>query len=76
MSENPLEGCADERLYVSPIQGLATTNNDLFIRNWYEVDLYRTGFGCDQETAKESQFKWFPVNREDLENGMGIIIVF
>ena len=49
--------------YVSPIQGLATTNNDLFIRNWYEVDLYRTGFGCDQETAKESQFKWFPVNK-------------
>lgn len=45
-------------------QGLATCNNDLFLRNWYEVNYSRIGFNqASREEAKNSNFKWFPYNK-------------
>lgn len=45
-------------------QGLATGDNDRFIRLWYEVSLSRIGFGMtNREEAKASERKWFPFNK-------------
>jgi len=45
-------------------QGLTTTNNDLYVRNWYEVQLRNVGFGFNNSNmAKDSQKTWFPFNK-------------
>ncbi|SUA65232.1 Uncharacterised protein [Oligella urethralis] len=47
-----------------PCQGMATTNNGLFLRQWFEVSSCRTGFLIDnQEKALVSGYKWFPYNK-------------
>ena len=49
----------------SPVkQGLATANNDLFLRNWHEVSHIKTGFNY-QELAltTNGEHKWFPYNK-------------
>ena len=47
-----------------PRQGLATTNNDLFLRLWHEVPYYKIGFGCtSQKEASQTSNKWFPVTK-------------
>ncbi len=47
-----------------PCQGMATTNNEMFVRSWFEVSYSRTGFGLEsQESALESGKKWFPYNK-------------
>ena len=47
-----------------PTQGIATANNDRFLRQWFEVSFQRICFSCDSmETAKESDRKWFPYNK-------------
>lgn len=47
-----------------PCQGMATTNNSLFVRNWQEVNVSRVGF-CNQseDDAHDSGRKWFPYNK-------------
>ena len=47
-----------------PKQGLATADNDRFLRKWYEIDNDSIGFGysCCAE-ALESKKKWFPYNK-------------
>ncbi|WP_406885816.1 BREX-1 system adenine-specific DNA-methyltransferase PglX [Cylindrospermopsis raciborskii] len=48
----------------SPRQGLATANNDRFLRLWTEVNINNIGFGLDsREAAKKSGKKWFPYNK-------------
>lgn len=47
----------------SPRQGMATTNNDLFLRQWFEVARDRTGLGLSPEHARISHLKWFPLNK-------------
>ena len=47
----------------SPKQGLATTDNNRFVRFWYEVDFKKIGFGYTSNDAKESGLKWFPLNK-------------
>ena len=50
--------------YASTKQGLATGNNDLFLRYWFEVD--RTKFASEllpQDKAIVSDFTWFPCNK-------------
>ena len=48
----------------SPKQGLATGDNDLFIRQWWEIGTERTGFGfADRAAAHASGCKWFPCNK-------------
>lgn len=45
-------------------QGLATADNNRFLRMWSEVSLARIGFGmANREEAQESRLKWFPYNK-------------
>ncbi|MGL5594706.1 MAG: BREX-1 system adenine-specific DNA-methyltransferase PglX, partial [Cetobacterium sp.] len=45
-------------------QGLATADNDRFLRLWNEVDYRRIGYGMSNSTeALESGKKWFPYNK-------------
>jgi hypothetical protein len=46
-----------------PRQGLATTNNDLFLRQWFEVSNSRIGFKLNKRQAITSNYKWFPLNK-------------
>lgn len=47
-----------------PTQGLATADNDRFLRSWFEVSLKRIGFGYKNAAlAARSQEKWFPHNK-------------
>lgn len=47
-----------------PRQGMATSDNDRFLRMWYEVDNKRIGFGLTStEEAEASKLKWFPYNK-------------
>ncbi len=47
--------------YSLPLQGLATTNNDLFLRNWWEVALARSSFSSEtRKDALASKKAWFP----------------
>ena len=44
--------------------GLATANNDKFLRLWYEVDFNNVGLNFNsREESKKSNFKWFPYNK-------------
>lgn len=46
-----------------PKQGLATTDNNRFVRAWSEVDFNKIGFGYSRDEATESGIKWFPLNK-------------
>jgi hypothetical protein len=47
-----------------PRQGLATTNNAMFLRYWHEVPLGNVEFGCtNMVQCIASQAKWYPVNK-------------
>ncbi len=47
-----------------PRQGLATANNDRFLRLWHEVDINKIDFISDSiEASVESKAKWFPYNK-------------
>lgn len=58
-AENPSLGdVADAR------QGLATADNNRFLRLWFEVDIARIGFGMtSRDEALQSAKKWFPYNK-------------
>lgn len=48
----------------TPKQGMATTDNDRFIRKWTEIDFSRIGFGFNsRKEAQKSGFRWFPYNK-------------
>lgn len=54
----PLENIAEPR------QGLATANNDRFLRLWFEVQLQNVGFNLDsRQDAAKSKNKWFSYNK-------------
>ncbi len=45
-------------------QGLATGNNDLFLKKWYEVNYNNIGFKYkSREESKNSRMKWFPCTK-------------
>lgn len=47
-----------------PRQGLATGNNDLFLRLWFEIDKNTFTDKCYTRTmALESRMRWFPCNK-------------
>lgn len=47
-----------------PRQGLATGDNDLFLRLWWEPRLHAIGFNCSSSRqAVSSLLKWFPCNK-------------
>ena len=46
----------------TPKQGIATTDNNRFVRFWFEVKFSNIGFGeRNTDEAKESGKKWFPM---------------
>ena len=49
--------------YVNPRQGLATANNDLFLRLWHEVDINKVCIGNNKATSLLSNKKWIPYNK-------------
>ncbi|MGB4146898.1 MAG: BREX-1 system adenine-specific DNA-methyltransferase PglX, partial [Acetomicrobium sp.] len=52
------------REVAEPKQGLATTDNNRFLRRWFEVEILKIKFNCQSKIeAKESGFKWFPYNK-------------
>ena len=49
---------------LEPREGLATGNNDRYVRCWPEVSVGEIGFGCeDRAAAKETRRRWFPYNK-------------
>lgn len=47
-----------------PKKGLATTDNNRFLRAWFEVETTKVGFSCiSREFAQASKMKWFPLNK-------------
>ncbi len=47
-----------------PRQGLATSDNDQFLKQWFEVGIQKIGFDCENHAeAKESKKKWFPCQK-------------
>lgn len=58
----------DNSTHISDIgetrEGMATANNDYFLKYWYEVGIDKIGFGClSRESAQLSRKKWFPYNK-------------
>ena len=50
--------------YATTRLGMSTANNDLFMRNWFEVSSERVGFGIPSpKDAIMSRKKWFPYNK-------------
>lgn len=48
----------------TPKQGIATTDNNRFVRSWTEVKLDQIGFGISTLLeAEQSNIKWFPLNK-------------
>ena len=47
-----------------PRQGMATTNNNRFLRQWFEVQVNKIGFELNDEIETISdKYKWFPYNK-------------
>jgi len=45
-------------------QGMATTDNDQFLRLWHEVSIKRIGFNCQSaQDGNENGKDWFPYNK-------------
>jgi len=50
--------------YAKPRQGMATSDNNRFLRLWFEVDSNRTNTNAsDEKDALVSAAKWFPYNK-------------
>jgi len=47
----------------SPMQGMATTNNTLFLRYWSEINSNSFGIDLTKEEAINSDKTWFPYNK-------------
>lgn len=48
----------------TPRQGLATGRNEVFLREWHEIDFTNIGFGfASREQAQSSGLRWFPYNK-------------
>lgn len=43
--------------------GMQTSDNDRFLRLWFEVAFSGIGYSMTHEQAQESTFKWFPYNK-------------
>ena len=49
--------------YASPKKGLVTSDNERFLRKWFETSFSKIGLRLDsRESAKKSKKKWFPIN--------------
>ncbi len=51
--------------FINAEVGLQTSNNNLFLRQWFEVAIHKIGFGITSSIlGKESGKKWFPYNKD------------
>ena len=49
--------------FASPKKGLVTSDNERFLRKWFETSFGKIGLGLNsREDAKKSNKKWFPIN--------------
>ena len=46
----------------SPKKGLDTADNERFVRYWFELSINKIGFQLNHDSAKKSNYKWFPLN--------------
>ena len=47
-----------------PKQGIATSNNDIFLRLWFEVESSKLFLNCESHyESSESNAKWYPYNK-------------
>ena len=46
-----------------PRQGMATCNNNRFLRQWFEVSFLKIGFSLKSEEETIGHYKWFPYNK-------------
>jgi hypothetical protein len=49
--------------YSSASTGLATGNNEKYLRLWFEVESINENLNFSREMAKQSEKKWFPYNK-------------
>ena len=50
--------------YGRTCQGLATADNNRFLRLWYEVDNHNVYWNCsNHQESKESNLKWYPCTK-------------
>lgn len=67
VSENYLNAFANGmqlKELASPRQGLATADNNRFLREWYEVDIHNTLLNSSsREESLNSNVKWYPYNK-------------
>lgn len=58
------EECPQLASFCKPAHGLTTSNNNRFLRQWYEVPMSNIGFGMRSALdAQNSGFRWFPYNK-------------
>lgn len=66
LSAKMLEAFKNKKLsdYAEPRSGMSTTDNNRFLRTWYETNFDKIGFGYSSisDTA-DGKFKWFPYNK-------------
>jgi hypothetical protein len=50
--------------FACPVVGLQTSDNNRFLRVWFEPSFSRVGLGCkNRDEAKQSNARWFPYNK-------------
>ena len=49
--------------YVEIKQGAATSDNNRFLKLWYEVKFEKIGIRLNKNEARHSEYKWFPYNK-------------
>lgn len=57
MNGKPFQELANPRL------GMATGDNNTYVRKWYEVPINLIGFNLSRNEAKSSKLTWFPYNK-------------
>ena len=65
-SNKTLEAFRESELlsFATPTQGLATGDNERFIKSWQEIDFRKTYlFANDYQEAYNSGYKWFPTTK-------------
>jgi len=56
--------CPSLGTYVSPRKGCSTSDNDRFLRRWFEVDKHKINVGCTELRHEDTMEKyWFPYNK-------------
>lgn len=57
-------GSANVSTFLTTREGMATANNDLFLRMWYELSIKDIVFDCKNNAdAKKRNVKWVPYNK-------------